>query len=43
MMLVTYKLGGFKEIAKAGDRAILEHDLETIQPLPDYVEVEVRE
>ncbi len=43
MMLVTYKLGGFKEVAKSGDRAILEHDLETLQPFPDYVEVEVRE
>jgi len=43
MMLVTYRLGGFREIAKDGDRSILEHDLETIQGFPDYVKVEIPE
>lgn len=41
MMRVTYRLGGFKEIATEADRSILEHDLETLQPFPDYVDVRV--
>ncbi len=41
MMLVTYKFGGFKEIERRGDLAILEHDLNNIQPFPDYVELEL--
>jgi FkbH-like protein len=39
MMYVTYKFGGFKEIARKGDLVILENDLSQIQPLPDYVDV----
>ena len=39
MMLVTYKFAGFKEIARNGDVAILEHDLSNIQPMPDYVDI----
>lgn len=42
MMKVTYRLGGFREIERDGDRSLLEHDLEGIQPFPDYVAVEVR-
>lgn len=41
MMRVTYRLGGFKEIATDGDRSILEHDLSTIQEDPEYVEVRI--
>ena len=41
MMLVTYRLGGFKEIEKDGDLVILENDLQQIQPFPDYVQVQV--
>lgn len=41
MMYVTYKLGGFKEVRKAGELAILEHDLAQIQPLPAYVQVHI--
>lgn len=39
MMLVTYKFAGFRESERRDDLALLEHDLETIQPPPDYVEV----
>lgn len=37
MMLVTYKFGGFKEVEKAGDLIVFEHDLERIQPHPEWV------
>ncbi|MDY7095347.1 MAG: HAD-IIIC family phosphatase [Acidobacteriota bacterium] len=39
MMLVTYKFSGFKEIDRKDGTLLLEHDLESIQPFPDYVEV----
>lgn len=39
MMLVTYKLGGFKELAKSGDRIVFEHDMQTIQAPPAWVEL----
>ena len=46
MMRVTYRLGGFKEVAKevaddGAERSILEHDLAAIQDDPEYVEVRV--
>ncbi len=41
MMYVTYKFGGFKEVQKEGDLIILENDLARIQPLPDYVDVQI--
>jgi FkbH-like protein len=41
-MLVTYRFGGFREIARDGDLLVFEHDLETLQPFPDYVQVDVR-
>jgi FkbH-like protein len=41
MMLITYKLGGFKEIERSGDFMLLEHDFERIQPHPDWVDVRV--
>lgn len=38
MMLITYKFGGFKEVEKAGDLIVFEHDLERIQPHPEWVD-----
>lgn len=43
MMYVTYKFGGFKEVEKAGDLIILEHDLAHIPPFPEYVQVQIIE
>jgi FkbH-like protein len=43
MMLVTYKFGGFKEIERQGDLAILANDLDHIQAFPEYVEVRIEE
>jgi FkbH-like protein len=41
MMYVTYKFAGFKEIDRRGEVAVLENDLEHIQPLPPYVDVRI--
>jgi FkbH-like protein len=41
MMYVTYKFGGFSEIAQDGDLIIFENDLSHIQPLPEYVQVNI--
>ncbi|WP_317452719.1 HAD-IIIC family phosphatase [Streptomyces sp. CBMA29] len=41
MMQITYAFSGFREVAREGDRLVLGADLEQIQPLPGYVEVEV--
>jgi FkbH-like protein len=41
MMEVTYRFGGFKEVAREGELVLFEHDLETIQPFPEYVRVEI--
>ncbi len=44
MMYVTYKFAGFKEIERRGPQgevAVLENDLEHIQPLPPYVDVHI--
>jgi FkbH-like protein len=38
MMLVTYKFGGFKEIKKSDDLITFEHDLQRIQPHPEWVD-----
>ena len=37
MMLVTYKLGAFKEVEKRDDLIIFEHDLQRIQRAPEWV------
>lgn len=37
MMYVTYKFAGFREIARDGARAVLEHSLDEILPLPPYM------
>ncbi|MWV44653.1 HAD-IIIC family phosphatase [Paenibacillus sp. HJL G12] len=39
MMYITYKFAGFQEVGKNGDILILENDLTSIQPFPDYVKV----
>lgn len=39
MMLVTYKFGGFKEVDKQGDLIVFEHDLQRIQPHPEWVDL----
>jgi FkbH-like protein len=41
MMEVTYRFGGFREVAREGDLVLYEHGLETVQPFPDYVRVDV--
>lgn len=40
MMKITYRFAGFEEVERNGEVAILEHDLERIQPFPDYVVVD---
>jgi FkbH-like protein len=41
MMYLTFKLAGFEEIARSEGVAVLEHDLGTIDPFPEYVDVRV--
>jgi FkbH-like protein len=41
MMYVTYRLAGFKEIENVAELVVLEHDLAWIQPLPEYVKVQI--
>jgi predicted enzyme involved in methoxymalonyl-ACP biosynthesis len=41
MMEVTYRFGGFREVAREGETVLFEHGLETIQPFPAYVRVEI--
>ena len=39
MMEVTYRFGGFREVARDGDLIVFEHGLEQIAPFPEYVHV----
>jgi FkbH-like protein len=41
MMYVTYKFGGFREVSETDGLILLEHDLEGIQPFPEYVDVRI--
>ena len=41
MLYVTYKFAGFREIERAGESVVLEHDLSIIQPFPDYLRIEI--
>ena len=41
MMRITYRFAGFTEVETRGEVSVLEHDLETIQPFPEYVQVEI--
>ena len=40
-MEITYRFGGFREVEKHGELVVFEHELATIQPIPDYVRVDV--
>lgn len=42
MMYITYKFAGFKEVEEKDNLTILENNLEQIQPIPEYVRVEIR-
>ncbi|MEH2162313.1 MAG: HAD-IIIC family phosphatase [Nostoc sp.] len=41
MMYIAYKFAGFKETEKQGEIVILEHQLNQIQPLPEYIKLEI--
>lgn len=41
MMYITYKFGGFREVEKVDNLIVFEHDLNSIQPFPNYVKVRV--
>ncbi|MDT0267345.1 HAD-IIIC family phosphatase [Streptomyces sp. DSM 44915] len=41
MMQVTYAFAGFREVARDGSRTTLVADLETVQPPPPYVRLEL--
>ena len=41
MMEVTYRFAGFREVAREGELVVYEHPLESVQPFPDYVRVEI--
>ena len=43
MMLVTYSFAGFKETQTNHGVTILENDLSQIQPIPNYVKVNILE
>jgi FkbH-like protein len=41
MMLITYKMGGFKEVERRDDFILFRHDLKRIQPHPEWVKVTI--
>lgn len=41
LMYITYKFGGFTEIANEDNLVIFENSLQAIQPFPDYVEIHI--
>jgi FkbH-like protein len=43
MMQITYAFAGFREVSRDGDAVVLEADLETVQPPPAYVRLELEE
>jgi FkbH-like protein len=43
MMQVTYAFAGFREVSRYGNQVVLEADLDTVQPPPPYVHVDVIE
>jgi FkbH-like protein len=42
MMYVTYAFAGFTEASRDGDHVVLQSDLDRIQPVPDYLTMDVR-
>ncbi len=43
MMLITYKLGGFREVDQQENVLLFEHDLTNIAPVPPYVTLHLEE
>jgi predicted enzyme involved in methoxymalonyl-ACP biosynthesis len=43
MMQITYAFAGFTEASRDGSRVVLEADLESLQPPPPYVQLEIVE
>lgn len=43
MMYVTYKFAGFREVAKNGERSIMENDLSRLQEFPPYMQIDAEE
>ena len=41
MMLVTYKFNGFRETGRSGDIILFEHDLQNVQPHPEWIDVRI--
>jgi FkbH-like protein len=41
MMLVTYKFNGFKETERLNDVIVFEHDLQQIQPHPNWIDIRI--
>lgn len=39
MMYITYKMNGFKVAERDGASELLEHDLDEIQPIPDFIQL----
>lgn len=41
MMLITYKMGGFREVKRSDDFILFRHELDRIQPHPEWVKVTI--
>jgi predicted enzyme involved in methoxymalonyl-ACP biosynthesis len=41
MMYVAYTFAGFREVDRSGSRVVLESDLSSVQPPPDYLRLRV--
>lgn len=41
MMDITYRFAGFREVERQGNLVVFEHDLNNIQPYPEYVKLEI--
>lgn len=41
IMYITYRFAGFTEVERDGDRALLEADLDQVQPVPEYLALEL--
>jgi hypothetical protein len=39
-MYLTFKMNGFREIERAGDKAVLRHDCKAIDPIPSRVRLQ---
>ena len=43
MMQITYAFAGFREVERDGDQVVLEADLDSLQPPPSYVALQIVE